>query len=106
MRTPRLAVSQLHHERCRDRREGVRDVHEAVADLDQIVRIEPCQIRSDVVGRSVGAGDDDLFQLHRPRPLDERLEDPLENVGLPCRAACRPPGLQLGVAQLGRGSDL
>ena len=45
-----LAVSQLDHEGCRERREGVRHVHEAFADLDQIVPIKPRQILSDAFG--------------------------------------------------------
>src|SRR4029077_7739874 len=69
-------------------------------------RTGPAQVPRGAVGGSVGEGGDYLFHLHRPSPRDERAEDLLEDVGLPCRSACCPPGFQLRLGQLGRGSDL
>jgi len=58
-------------------RKGIGQVHATIADLDQVVLVQPRQGRSNIVGGSLGESPDDLLNHDRVGPLEERSQDDL-----------------------------
>src|SRR6266851_7624037 len=55
-------------------RKGIGQVHATIADLDQVVLVQPRQGRSSLVWGLLGEGPDELLNHDRVRPLDERSQ--------------------------------